>query len=158
MKRIVRFLPLAVAVAVFGWAADDYFRPPEGQGLAIEPNGPGFSIEPSDYRPDPHPIAGGETTITFQANNRSNHPVRIVGVNKSCGKNCCVGPKREAPYEIRPHVSENFDCTLAVGKPGAFQGQIRVFADDGGVREIILTVSGEAVAAPPEKPTRAAQE
>lgn len=158
MKRIFRFLPLAVAVAVFGWAADDYFRPPEGQGLTIDLNSPGFTIEPADFRPDPQPIAGAETTLTFQAINRSDHPVRIVGVNKSCGKNCCVGPKREAPYEIMPHVIEDFECTLAVGKPGLFQGQIRVFADDGGVHEIILTVSGEAVAAPLAKPTRAGQD
>jgi prepilin-type N-terminal cleavage/methylation domain-containing protein len=50
---------------------------------------------------------------------------------------------------IPPSSTDDFECLNEPGKtPGPFGGQIYLYVDDGGLPEIVVTLSG-AVAAPP---------
>lgn len=71
MTRAVRFTLALAAVAAVGYAAYDYTRGSDG---------PGLTIEPTDYRFELPPPPGLSHTIAFRAVNRSARPVRVVGL------------------------------------------------------------------------------
>lgn len=52
--------------------------------------------------------------------------------------------KPEPPIEIPARSKFNIVCTLQVGKPGHFSGQIHCFLADPHLREVVLEVSGVA--------------
>jgi hypothetical protein len=54
--------------------------------------------------------------------------------------------KREVPFELPAHTSEDLECILETRKAGPFESQIHIYLDDFGVRELKFTVSGNAVA------------
>jgi hypothetical protein len=67
--------------------------------------------------------------------------------------NCSFGLKLVGGElkEIPPGRTE-LDCHLKTYSPGEFQGQIHIFVDDGGTREIVLFIRGTTV--PGESPTK----
>ncbi len=48
--------------------------------------------------------------------------------------------------DISPGATVVLECTLDVMRPEPFESQLHVFVDDHGLREIVLTVRGEAKA------------
>jgi len=44
------------------------------------------------------------------------------------------------------------ECTVEVGRAGPFEGQIHVYYDDNGLREIVLKVHGKAAEKNAESP------
>ena len=44
--------------------------------------------------------------------------------------------------------TEVIECTLEAIRAGSFEAELHVFLDDHGLREIVLSVRGEALASP----------
>ncbi|MFO0842487.1 MAG: hypothetical protein U0797_08840 [Gemmataceae bacterium] len=60
--------------------------------------------------------------------------------------NCRFGPKRpDDVLDLAPGISD-LECSLTPINPGPFRGQLSLFVEDGGLREIVLTVRGTGVA------------
>ncbi|MER3416087.1 MAG: hypothetical protein C4297_07765 [Gemmataceae bacterium] len=51
------------------------------------------------------------------------------------------------PLEIAPGASETIVCELTPTREGPFQGQLPVYLDDAGLRELVVRVRGQAVKA-----------
>jgi hypothetical protein len=49
---------------------------------------------------------------------------------------------------VAPGATEAIECTLEVLGAGPFEDQIHVYYEDCGLREILLTVRGQAAAQP----------
>jgi hypothetical protein len=47
------------------------------------------------------------------------------------------------PFQIPPGANQ-LDCSVTVPRPGPFNSQMTIYADDGGLREIQLTFHGTA--------------
>ena len=54
--------------------------------------------------------------------------------------------KRDVPFEIPAGTSEDLECILETREAGTFDSQIHLYVDDLGLRELIMTVQGEAAA------------
>jgi hypothetical protein len=52
--------------------------------------------------------------------------------------------KHEPPFVVAAGASEPIECSLEVGRAGDFEGQIHVYYDDGGLRETVLVIRGQA--------------
>jgi hypothetical protein len=56
--------------------------------------------------------------------------------------------KQSLPMDVPGHSSVSLKCILFVPKPGSFEGSTPLYLDDGGFRELSLSVHGEAVSPP----------
>jgi hypothetical protein len=54
--------------------------------------------------------------------------------------------KRKIPFELPAGTSEDLECDLQTVQAGPFESQIHLHVDDFGLRELIMTVHGEAKA------------
>jgi hypothetical protein len=93
-------------------------------------------------------LAGEKLTLAFAIHNPTWHTARVVGLTECCGgKNCCFRAQRQPPFDLPAGGVATLDCLLETFEPGPFAGQIHIFLDDGGLREIVLKVHGQAKAA-----------
>jgi hypothetical protein len=68
----------------------------------------------------------------------------VIGCPSLCGYNCCVSWKREIPFDVAPGDSVDLECVLETRQPGEFKLEVRVYLDDVGLREWIMTLKGTA--------------
>ena len=54
----------------------------------------------------------------------------------------CFGPKQVQGIEIPAQGAIEFPCELSIGRAGPFEAKATVYVDDGGVRDLVLTVRG----------------
>ena len=54
--------------------------------------------------------------------------------------------KREIPFDIPAHTSVELECILETRHSGLFESQIHLYLNDLGLRELIMTVHGDAKA------------
>jgi len=92
---------------------------------------------------------GEKLTLTFAIHNPTWHTARIVNLTETCGKNCCfrVVTQLKPFFDLPAGGVVTLDCSLETFEPGPFAGQMHIFLDDGGLREIVLKVHGQAKAA-----------
>ena len=95
--------------------------------------------------------AGKETAIVIPVQNASRNPVRVLSIVPSCGQNACCGPKRSEESFDLPPGSSNLECWVKASQSGPFSTRLTVYVDDDGVREILITLHGTAVASKPKQ-------
>src|SRR6266436_4094169 len=57
-------------------------------------------------------------------------------------------PGRAHAMDVPGHSSVSLSCILVVPKPGSFQASLPLYLDDGSLRELSLSVQGEAGSPP----------
>jgi hypothetical protein len=90
---------------------------------------------------------GEKLTLTFAIHNPTWHTASVVGLTECCGRNCRFRARRQPPFDLPAGAVATLDCLLETFEPGPFAGQMHIFLDDGGLREIVLKVHGQAKAA-----------
>jgi hypothetical protein len=90
-------------------------------------------------------------TVTFDVRitNRSALPGRVLNVSRSCDLGGCFDSTIDGPVEVAPGGSVTYPVRFAPSGSGPFEAQVRMFLDDGGMRQVKVTVRG--VAREPEK-------
>ncbi len=58
--------------------------------------------------------------------------------------NCRFRVKQTMPIDVPAHSTLSIPFTLEVTKPGSFQASVPIFLEDGGIKELYLSVQGEA--------------
>lgn len=91
----------------------------------------------------------GEHLLEFAVTNSADISQRIIGVEGSCNRNCCFEPVSEVGLvPVGPGETYTLRCLVRVHRPGPFEGPVALFVDEGGPREIRLTVKGTCASPP----------
>lgn len=110
----------------------------------LQPDAPGASLEDAG-RQFPN-LTVGENHVTYRVLNPTSHTIRVVGGSAMCGQNCCLRFDQAIPFDVPSGGAAELECTLAVQRPGQVETQFHLFFDDVGLRELVVTVRGEASA------------
>jgi hypothetical protein len=139
-SRLSLFAALLVA-GLAGWSAWRGYALSGETGSA--PPGAGLCVERPDRDLGDVPV--GEHIVGFAITNPSAAECRILGVRGLCGLTCCFEPVDDVPVAIRSGQTYTLLCKVRILKSGPFDGAVPVFVDDGGAREIRLTVRGVGI-------------
>lgn len=92
---------------------------------------------------------GQTVTLDVRVVNRSSVAGRILNVSRSCDLGGCFDSPLIGPIEVAPGTTVTYPVLFVPGRLGPFEAHIRLYLDDGGVREVRVTVLG--IGTTPEK-------
>lgn len=85
-----------------------------------------------------HPVA----TVLVASPYRSG---RVLSLTSGCAEKCCFRPRDENPVLVPAGERVAYPWELNVMGTGAFEAHIALFLDDGGLRQVTLTVRGVGI-------------
>jgi hypothetical protein len=91
---------------------------------------------------DPNGMLIGSHDLAIQVANLTNHPGRILGMSKVCGRNSCVTPKQEQPVPVGPGETVSYRFQLDVHSSGPFEVQVVLFLEEDCVRKATTALCG----------------
>lgn len=146
---------LALGLGFLAIAAFLYLRQRQDTpGVRDEPavvveDAPGLVINGQHQVLDDVP-AGTSRDVEFLIENRTEKPIQLVGARYGCTTECCFGLKRELPLDVPGHGSVNiiYSIHTATGFVETFTSRLTLYANDGGLRAIPLTVEVHTVKPP----------
>jgi hypothetical protein len=111
--------------------------------VAVWPAEPEQAVELVSPETDVGEIRPGDRTVEVWVRNRSGRPLRVVGLNEACGRNCCLSPPPDEPPDLSPRAVTSVPLRLHAPAAGPFHAETQLFVQDvGGVRQLAVVVRG----------------
>jgi hypothetical protein len=136
------FLLLAVVLCTASLCVAVFSSSPSGGGVSIQSSAPFLALDESDR--DLGQIPPGNHIVSIPITNACDKAKYLLGVNQSCTKNCCYGPKLKymGPVSIQPGSIYLLEFEVHVNGPGPFIAPIRFYLEDREIRLVELLVKG----------------
>jgi hypothetical protein len=93
-------------------------------------------------------VSIGAHEVQLEVRNSSDIPGQLLGLNPSCGTNCCIRTRSSGRPRIAPGEIGRFPLIVEVFNIGRFESKTSAFVEGESIREIEIQVAGHAVAGP----------
>ncbi len=88
---------------------------------------------------------GREVFLSYSLSNRSDHPIRILGVTSLCTPQGCLGVGEQLPFEIPPRSQSQIKLKVQTGNQGNFRADVGLFSDCLGQKTVSLGAEGQVL-------------